>query len=358
MTRQLASLAIASGLSFGGIVWAQDAGSTMSPPGSNDPIVTPRPDTDAAREKMEARPSADGLPAGITAKDLNDQEDIRSVLASAVNAAFTKGGFDDMVERFTTNDRKRIGEFAERDFAELDGRIEQIRQAWEQKYGQSFNLDNPQLFAGFVRIQEGEISDVAALGSSWPVKAKVKDGYGQPVGDRVSGTPTGAGASGQDRWDKADRAGDAAGAAMKDGRLGDAARHTGEAAAAAGGAVAHDAAVAVGVAEPQYLERGRNVAVVTVPTSHGMPGVRLSMIQEPVDDWRIDLPNQVTGQQLYENVKTALTHVGENVQSLPADVNEAYRKVGHCVLLAMHGIPLDAMKQMPTAGADTTETGR
>src|SRR4051794_30667909 len=65
------------------------------------------------------------LPAGFATKDLNDQQDERAVLAAATNAAMTKHGFDDLIERLSTPDRKRIGDFAKQDFSELDGRIDQ-----------------------------------------------------------------------------------------------------------------------------------------------------------------------------------------------------------------------------------------
>lgn len=480
MTRHLASLAIASGLTFGGIVWAQDPGARPGSP--NDPAIQVRPGADAS---INAGARAQ-FPNGITPKQLNDQEDVRSVLAAATNAAFTKGGFDDMVERFTAADRNRIGDFAKQDFTELDGRIDQIRQAWEQKYGQSFNLDNQQLFAGFVQIQEGEISDTTALAGQWPVKAWSKDGYrgdhlgsqtdinrdrgmgtpadinrdrdpmrpadpnrpnidttpgarpdptapgtdptgreprtgiqggtgaggsagvgGAGVSGSVGADPSGAGVSGSANVggtgisgsanvnDPTRPSGGIAGSGTGAPRTGATDPQTGiHGGTGAGGAAGVgertdrvDPAIPAGTGrdlardpnttpgrdvnvagrdlddrrlggDMSYLERGRNVALVTVPASHGMPGLHLSMIQEPVDDWRIDLPDKLSGQQIHDNLKTALTHVGENINSLPADVNEAYRHVAHTVLMAMHGVPIDAAKQTPTAGADTGETGR
>jgi hypothetical protein len=103
-----------------------------------------------------------------------------------------------------------------------------------------------------------------------------------------------------------------------------------------------------------YLERGRNVAIVIVPASHGMPGLRVSAIHEPVDDWRIDIADNITGQQLRDNLKTTLTHIGDNSDKWPADVNEAYRHVAHGILMAIGNVPMTAAT--PTAGTDTRET--
>lgn len=227
---------------------------------------------------MAGDPVAPGsiLPQGFSPKQLNDQQDVRAVLASATNAAVTKGGFDDLVERLSSADRKRMEGFADREFTELDGRIEQIRKNWEQKYGQSLNLDDSKLFEGFVTVYEGEVTDATTARAHWPVAVRP----------------------------------------------------------------ARDAAVNT-VQSAEYLENGRNVAIVTVPTSHNLPAISVSMIHEVVDDWRIDIPDNVTGEQVYQGVKTALTIVGDNVAAWPSDVNEAQRMLGHRLLMALYNVPQD-----------------
>lgn len=214
------------------------------------------------------------LPAGVTPKALNDQEDVRSVLASATNAAVVKDGIDDMVERFSSADRKRIGDMSQRDYTDLNGRIDQIRKNWEQKYGQSFDLNNAKLFERIGTIHEGEVTDAATAKTHWPVAVRA-------TRDVPANTATSA----------------------------------------------------------EYLENGRNVAIVTVPASHDMPAITISMIHEPVDDWRIDLPDNITGDQVYSNVKTALTNLGDNVAAWPADVNDAYAAFGHRLLMAVYDVP-------------------
>lgn len=218
------------------------------------------------------------LPDGISSKDLNDQKDERSVLAKAVNAAFTKGGFDDMVERLATPDRQRIGEFSEQEFKELDGRIEQIRKNWKEKYGQDFDASSEKLLDGFVVIHEGEVTDPTAAKNNWPVAATNgrKNGGESNTADSV-----------------------------------------------------------------KALDKGRNVAIVWVPNSHDLRGIIMSMIHESIDDWRIDIPDTITGQQVYGNVKNALTQVGDNSAFWPADVNDAYRFVGHTVFMALYDVPVE-----------------
>jgi len=285
---RLATSIMAACLATTTLVWADDP---MKPNDPMKPDAPRNPDGSLKRDGMKHNDGVKydnaksdtqlmGLPTGVTAKELNDQEDIRSVLASATNAAFVKGGFDDLMERLTSADRKRIGSFSEQQFAELDGRIEQIRKNWQTKYGESLNLDNPKLFEGFVMIKEGEVTDAATAQKNWPV--------------RVTGMSP------------------------------------------------REPANANTFETASYLENGRNVAVVVVPKGHGNPGIAVSMLHEQVDDWRIDIADNITGQQVYDNLKACLTKCGDNVAEWPADKNEAYRGMAHGVLVAIYNVPRDA----------------
>lgn len=229
------------------------------------------------------------LPSGVTAKVLNEFSSIRKVLASATDSAVTKSGFDNFVARLTTPDRKRIGDFADREFAELDGRVDQIRKNWKLKYGSDFNMTDAVL-DGFVVIKEGEIANPDVAQKNWPLSAK-------------------------------------------ETRM---------------GTVAPNSADTI-----KYLDQGRNVAVAYIPASHDLQSLTLSMIQEPgVYDWRIDIPDDLSGQQIMENLKTSLTSFGDNVAAWPSDARDAYRMLSHRVLLSAYGLPSSAMDQpaRPAAG--------
>jgi len=234
-------------------------------------------DPTAPAAKPEAMPE---VPAGVTAKVLNDEKDEQGVLAKAANAAMTKGGFDDLIERLSTPDRNRIGDFVKRDFAELDGRVDQIRKNWKTKYGSDFDA-SAAMFDGFLKIKEGEITNPTEVSRHWPVSPVMT----------ADGAKT----------------------------------------------VASNAPESV-----KYLDQGRNVAVVMFPASHGLPGTTVSMIHEAVDDWRIDVPDNLSGQQIYDNLKTALTSFGDNVAAWPADQTEAYRNIGHRVVMSVYGLPVTA----------------
>jgi hypothetical protein len=231
------------------------------------------------------------LPAGVTAKTLNEFGNIRQVLASATDSALSKSGFDNFVARLTTPDRQRIGDFADREFADLDGRVDQIRKNWKLKYGNDFSMTDAML-DGFVVIKEGEIANPDVVQKNWPLHAK------------------------------------------EAGRT--------------------NAVMAPNSADTiKYLEKGRNVAVAYIPVSHDLQSVTLSLIQEPgIYDWRIDIPDNLSGQQIMENLKASLTSFGDNVAAWPSDARDAYRMVAHRVILSTYGLPSSAMDQpaRPAAG--------
>src|SRR5690606_2670760 len=144
-----------------------------------------------------------------------------------VEAALTKGGFDDLCERLTTLDRERIGDFPEQEFSDLDGRIQQITDAYRAKYGEDFDLKDEDM-AGLVVIREGEVNDPALIRDGWPLRTghdmdmkKVTDDMSK---DMAKKDPAGMDAARREVAGAADAAGDAAAdAADKDGVVADAA---------------------------------------------------------------------------------------------------------------------------------------
>ena len=71
-----------------------------------------------------------------------DAEGIRDVLAQVTEAALTKNGLDDMVERFVDADRNRLGQNNALDQGNetLNGRIDQFRKDWTAKFNQDFDI--------------------------------------------------------------------------------------------------------------------------------------------------------------------------------------------------------------------------
>ena len=242
------------------------------------------------------RRDADGdnaQPAGARAGVADDSEGIRDVLAQAAEAALTKGGLDDLVERLVDQDRNRLGQgnTLNQNFADLDGRIQQFRDDWKAKYGQDFNIENEaQAFpATTFMIRQGELGRNAA-GAEVNVDVDRNAAGGQRATvdvDRKSGV------------DSPDSA----------------------------------------AADANRNDPGRNVASVQIQASHGMPALTVPMIHEAPDSWRIDVPNALTAEKLKANVLAHLTAANQMKDQWPADVNQAHAMVTHHVLMALMDKP-------------------
>lgn len=226
------------------------------------------------------------LPPGFTAKDIN-KDSIRSELASVTEDALTADKFDDVVNQLVAQDRTRIGDYKNRHEADLNKKINTIRQMWKDKYGKDFeikkekDLYQPQSVA----ILTGEVSDSAQAVQHWPV-------------DPWTGKP----------MEKS-----------KD-----------EIAAAA-----HEAGKTFG--GKTDLDKGRNVALVRIAESHGLPAITLSMIHELPDHWRFDIPNSRNGDQIYSDLSTQLDYMIAHGSEWPNNLSDGYAMVSHRVLTALYG---------------------
>lgn len=311
--------------------------------GEQSPQAREQPQQAGDTGAPAARPvPAPEIPQGVKAKEADDAEGIRRVLATSAQAAFTKGGFDDLVERLVDADRNRIGQnMPEGDRLEtLNGRVAQIQKAWRDKYGEDFDMNEDNVFAPqFIGIAQGEVQDPTALARGWPVNPTGASGQSQAAagsqpGERIN-SAEGAVRTGQTTTP----AGAGGATATADGAT-DSARTASArtpAAAQEGGALGESRT------EARNLEQGHDVALVRVPSSHGLPELTVSLIHEKPDMWRIDAPDHVRGQQLYDNLLNQLTRIGENAAQWPADKNDAYRYVSHCVLMAV--LDVDAKQQ-------------
>ncbi len=245
---------------------------------------------DPAKHVMVKTPPT--LPAGIRVKEQTDYRDLQRFLSNVTEAAMDKGGYDNVVRHLNDQDRDRIGgtQIEEARREKYDGRIEQIRKAWKARYGDDFEIGiasegemGPFTNVTFLR---GEVEDPALVIKSWPVNA-----HGAPV----ENTP---------------------GAAQETQRLG-------------GGDV--------------NLDKGREVAIAYFPGigMDKMP-VTVSIVGE-IQAWKIDLPNHIDGNHLYESLLTHLTAFGEKEAEWPATKVEAQRMAAHCVMMALYDIKKDGI---------------
>jgi hypothetical protein len=85
------------------------------------------------------------------------------------------------------------------------------------------------------------------------------------------------------------------------------------------------------------IEKGRDVAVVAFPASHGMPAVRASLIQE-LGGYKLDVPNAMTAEQLDRSLAQQIRQAADASGHWPADTTEAQVAIAHHVLAGLYGV--------------------
>jgi hypothetical protein len=286
--------AAAFALSGASFTYAEDA--TAAPPGNPQP--------QGAVEKTEQGVRNEAAKVGIGSADKASEkmsphaEAIHDVLAQVAEAAFTKDGVKDVVERFSKADRDRLdaNKDAYKNDETLNGRIAELQKDWKDKYNQSFDIKDEDKVLGqqFASIDEAQAGDAARTASGTVTDSTV--------------APNPAPVDEQAKKDANAAAGAAAGA-------------SGEAAA-----------------------KNRDAAVVRIPASHGMAALDVPLVHETMG-WRIDIPDSVDGAKLKANIQTALTDIGNMKAQWAADPDNAYRAATHRVLLGIFD------KQANEAGA-------
>lgn len=255
--------------------------------------------SDAAGKTADATKDTGSKTGGLGA-EFTTLGNIRDTLANGTEAALTKGGFDDLVERFVDADRNRIGKggFSEQEMPEIDGKVAQLQADWKAKYNQDFKIkDQAAVYSDqFAKVEVGEFGSNAKLAADQ---------------QKNSQEPT---AKSDDN---------AAGNDQKD----------------------------------QNLEKGRNIATVTIAASHDMPELTIPLIQEaPLGKWKINVPDTVDGPKLKANLLKHLSMVADMKDKWPADVNEAYRAVSHHVLAAVLDADSEQAADKATGASGTIQT--
>lgn len=255
--------------------------------------------------------SAPTLPAGITAKELDEQKDIANAFEAVAKSVMDKEE-DSLINRLVDADRNRIRANDREDvLKEALAKADALKQQWKTKYDKDFDPgDETFTGAGFMAVATGEVSDPAQLAGHWPVRAGGMGlgGAAEPAGARTAPDQAGTPRAEVEVERRADGA--VTGERRETDRL-------------FGGDV--------------NLDKGRNVAVVKVPASHGLPEVTASLIHELPDIWRFDLPDTVTADKLRDNLSKQLDAMAK-VEQWPADREDAYRMVAHRVLMALYDV--------------------
>ena len=78
-------------------------------------------------------------------------------------------------------------------------------------------------------------------------------------------------------------------------------------------------------------------ATATIAAGHEMLEVRIPLVAES-GKWRIDIPDDVSNQQLHDNLNKAISDLSANSAKWPDDKNEAYRLIAHRILMAVMNV--------------------
>jgi hypothetical protein len=165
-------LAAAMGAGLGGLTGCE-RNNTGTPRASSDNTQKTATDQNLKNKEDASRVAGSKLPGDqIGVMDLNN---VYKTVGSAAEAALTKGGFDDLVERFVKADRDRIGNFKDQKFDDLDGRAESFRKDWKAKYNADFAIGDKDLENWLTVSKTGESSDVTMA------KAEIPASHGLPA---------------------------------------------------------------------------------------------------------------------------------------------------------------------------------
>jgi len=216
---------------------------------------------------------------------------VPALVSDVAEAALSKDGLDDVVERFVDADRNRIGK-ADLDKGNdaLNALVSSIGADWTAKYNTDFDVhDADKVFTNqFMTVNVGELSkDAGGVKVDVDTDRKAGGGIETKVDvDRKSGVDSPTNAS----------------------------------------------------ADTNRNDPGRNVASVMIPASHGAPALTVPLIHE-AGGWKIDVPDTLDAAKLRSNLVAHLTEVQNMKAQWPATSDEAYRAVAHHVLMAVMDKP-------------------
>jgi len=251
------------------------------------------------------------LPQGIQSKNLNENKDIENAFKNSAQAAVKKSNFDNLVDNLVDQDRVRLTKSVPggRNLNNIDGNKNQsldnligtIDSQWKAKYNTGFDMDTAKVFTNdFISIQTGEITDPKQLIGKWPVQASSKAGSSSGA----MGTPgTPGGASGTITQQDVNQATNNA----------------------FGGDV--------------NLDKGRNVAIAHLTKTQNFEPLTASMIHE-AGGWKFDVPNNLSAEELYNNLVKNLSYFEQHKDQWPADSTTACRELTHVVVASLYNVPL------------------
>ncbi|MDP2274329.1 MAG: hypothetical protein Q8K32_26530 [Archangium sp.] len=222
-------------------------------------------------------------------------DELRASLASVTGAVFgSDGELNDVIDKLVDLDRDRMDkhplmetDFDQKQLSALKAKVSQIKKSFEDKYGEPFKIAKNEVYAP-LQFAEGEITDAAQFSQRWPVVlSSTKQGSSAPKSSAAAGKEQG---------------------------------------------------LSEKVREQGNIEAGRDFGIAQFPAEAGLPVTMVSFIDEAFG-WKIDVSDSLTTSQLRDNLLKQLTAMSQQVDTWPANVNDAYRLASHHVAIALVGTP-------------------
>jgi len=304
--RKSNSILAAAVLAVGGLSFVPQAraADTAAPANTNNGTAVTHTESNAT---VSQNNNTNGNNANVPAPDADD---IREAVGKMTDDAFAdKGNFHDVVDYFVDADRNRIGSFKASDnFAKLDGRIAEFQKDWKAKYNEDFNLkknDGALNNDQFARIVQGEIGEAKTAGEKIP-SAEPQNVKG--------GTPDELKKSGVNQPD----------ANSNKHFGGDTNREPGR-------NIATFLIQGQAQASASVNPGSSNAVQANMQMNKDLP---VPMIHE-AGGWKVDVPDNMDGQKLYDNLVNHLTKFDEDKANWPSDKNEAYRQATRHMMEAL-----------------------
>jgi hypothetical protein len=266
----------------------QKVGDTVDNAADKTKDVAKRAGENISDAAQTAGSSIKNTVGGFTGANANRTSNL---VSNVTEAALSKDGLDDVVERFVDADRNRIGKAELNSGNErLNNLVASIGADWKAKYNTDFDIhDEDKVFSSqFMSTVTGEIPKGAA-GAEVKVDTDRKLGGGTETKvdvDRKSGVDSPNSPS----------------------------------------------------ADTNRNDPGRNISTLSIPASHGAPALTVPLIHE-ASGWKIDVPDTLDAAKLRSNLVAHLTEVQNMKAQWPATADEAYRAVAHHVLMAVMDKP-------------------
>ena len=220
------------------------------------------------------------LPPGVSPGQPADTLAVRATMARAAAAALTAGGdFTGLTTFLATEDRMRLSGFAAEYNLDLLNALNRFHTAWREQYGDTFSLTDDALEERAVQVSAGT-AVAASPSGQWPVspapgaEAQKFIFFGPYGGFDVRG---------------------------------------------------------------QSMTPGEEVAVAAVEGGYGLPPLRVSLVREG-GTWAIDIPDDVSGVVLKNNLMRHLDVMTRSMPTWPADVNVARALAVRHVLMALYSL--------------------